>query len=134
MSITTLADIEQQFDVTHLEHLDRDAAIPTVTEIAAQGDVLVVRTDKAPASTAVPREGIPVVRGENGGNTHLLIGDATFDAATSRDGLLLGRVTVADGATALLSHPEHGGLLIAPGTYEIRRQREQAQEIRMVTD
>jgi hypothetical protein len=131
---TTLADVEARFDLTHLDHLDRDVALPTVTEIAAQGDVLVVRAAGASATTPVPPQGVPVVRGENGGNTHLLVGEAAFDAASSRDGLLLGRVTVAEGATARLSHPEHGGLLLAPGTYEIRRQREQADEVRMVSD
>jgi len=38
------------------------------------------------------------------------------------------------GALAELGHPEHGYNGIAPGSYEIRRQREMAEEIRMVQD
>jgi hypothetical protein len=134
MSIT-LADVEARFDVTHLDHLDRQAEIPTVDTLGFQGDVAVIRVDGPAAATPVPAAGVAVVRGENGGNTHLLIGDAHADlVATVGDDLILGRVTVGVGATALLSHPEHGGLLIAPGTYEVRRQREQADEIRLVQD
>lgn len=129
----TLAKIETTYGLTHDDHLDREAEIPTVTGVAAQGDVLVRKVNTSPATTKVPQAGVPVVKGENGGNTHLLVGDAFFDYHDS-DTLVIGVVTVKDGATALLSHPEHGGLMIAPGTYEIRRQREQADEIRMVQD
>jgi hypothetical protein len=90
-----------------------------------------------PATALVPSGGFPVVRGEVGGNTHLLIADGRvfFDPAPSRAGSLdLGVLTVAEGATAYLAHPEHAYAGIAPGTYTIRRQREQADEIRMVQD
>lgn len=137
MTTLTLSDVETQFGLTHLDHLERDATIPVVTDLGFQGDVAVIRSDtRREATTPVPAAGFPVVRGENGGNTHLLVGEATFDAHAERDDtdLLLGHVTVQPGATALLSHPEHGGLLLAAGTYEIRRQREQADQIRRVTD
>ena len=39
-----------------------------------------------------------------------------------------------DGSTAYLGHPEHGFMGIGAGTYEIRRQREMAEELRMVAD
>jgi hypothetical protein len=136
-TVTTLAEAEEQYGVTHLEHLDRDAAIPTVQRLAFQGDVAIIRRDgRTPAATTpVPATGYPVVRGENGGNTHALFGPVHFDPAraTAND-LSLGTLTVPDGAQALLSHPEHGGLLVDPGTYEVRRQREQADEIRVVAD
>lgn len=135
MSSLTLADAETTYGVTHLDHLDRAAALPTVSRLGFQGDVAVVRTQRRAAATPVPAGGVPVVRGENGGNTHLLIGDGAYDTGR-RDptGLLLGVATVPRGGTALLSHPEHGGLLLAPGTYELRRQREQADQIRLVQD
>jgi hypothetical protein len=46
----------------------------------------------------------------------------------------VGVFTVTEGATAYLAHPEHGYMGIAPGTYTVRRQREQADEIRQVAD
>lgn len=135
MSITTLADVESRFDVTHLDHLDRDAQIPTVTTLGFQGDVAVIRVTTNHSHTPIPAAGVPVVRGEAGGNTHLLIGDGFFEGSRPVGAdLTLGWVTVPAGGTTLLSHPEHGGLMLAPGTYELRRQREQADEIRMVTD
>lgn len=130
----TLAKLEADFGLTYDEHLDREAEIPTVKDAPApQGDVMVRPVaGLTPAITPVPAEGVAVVRGENGGNTHLLVGKAFFDFR--ENGLVIGVVTVPDGATALLSHPEHGGFLIAPGSYEIRRQREQKDEIEMVRD
>jgi len=130
----TLTDVEAAYGVSHLEHLDKDAAIPVVTNLAFQGDVAIIRRDGAGmVMTPIPAVGYPVVRGENGGNTHALFGKGFF-APAGGGGLDLGTLHVPDGQQVLLSHPEHGGLLIAPGTYVIRRQREQADEIRMVQD
>lgn len=134
MMTMTLAKLEADFGLTYDEHLDREAEIPTVKDAPApQGDVMIRPVAGLdPATTAVPAEGVAVVRGENGGNTHLLVGKAFFDFR--EEGLVIGVATVPNGATALLSHPEHGGFLIAPGSYEIRRQREQKDEIELVRD
>ena len=120
-----------------LDHLDRQVSVPVVDTAACQGDVSILRATTAPATTPLPAS-LPVVRGENGGNTHALhpVGDGVrFDTAEARGGsLTLGTLTVPDGAQALLSHPEHGFLSIAPGTYRIGRQREYAGEWRAVAD
>jgi hypothetical protein len=133
----TLAQLGAHTGVTVLDHLDRDAAIPTVTRAACQGDVSILRVTTAPATTPVPGDGATVVRGENGGHTHSLHADgpACWDAATpSASSLTLGVLTVPDGSVAYLLHPEHGGMAIQPGTYRIGRQREMADEIRMIAD
>jgi hypothetical protein len=132
----TLMDVETIYGITHHDHLDRDAEIPTVSTLGFQGDVAIIRRDDLQATTAIPTNGYPVVRGEVGANTHLLVGDGFYDPATSvsPQDLRLGVLTAPEGGTTLLSHPEHGGLIVAPGSYEIRRQREQAEEMRMVAD
>lgn len=122
-------------------HLERQATVPVCDGVVRQGDVIVVPsalTAEAEVLTKpIPAAGFPVVRGEAGGNTHLLLGDGPvfYTAAQERFGsLLLGTVTVPDGSTAYLAHPEHGYVGIAPGSYVVRRQREQADEIRVVAD
>lgn len=127
---------EERYGVIHLDHLDKQADIPTISGTAAQGDVLIRRNDRLrAASTPIPDGGFPVVRGENGRNTHAVYGVGCYDTDTRRGTeLLLGVLTVPAGEQVLLSHPEHGGFLIEPGTYEMRRQREQADEIRVVAD
>lgn len=115
--------------------------VPTVAGLQHQGDVSVVPADmvrdyRAPAGE-VPRGGVAVVRGESGGNTHRLLadGDVRFDLRTaSATDLTLGSLHVPAGATAWLDHPEHGNTGIAPGSYVLRRKREQAEELRMVAD
>lgn len=88
-----------------------------------------------------PAAGTVVVRAESSSaNTHSLHSwdgpGCYYDARPPvARGLVLGVLTVPPGATAYLVHTEeHGANGIGPGTYEIRRQREQADEIRMVAD
>lgn len=135
--MTTLADAITRFDVEVHEHLDRDEIVPVLAGLQRQGDVIVVPNSQAEASTPIPSAGHPVVRGENGGNTHLLLssGAVCFDPRTaSATDLALGDLLVEEGAEAFLAHPEHGYLGIGPGGYTIRRQREMADELRLVAD
>lgn len=138
MTSATLRDAITRHGVEVHDHLDRDALIPTIDRAGRQGDVIVLaRANRKPATTQLPRAGVPVVRGENGGNTHLLLADGPvfFDGRTpTGTDLQLGTLTVPAGSTAYLAHPEHAYMGIAPGTYVISRQREQADEIRMVAD
>lgn len=137
----TLEQVIKTHGVQVDEHLDREATIPVSAGLQRQGDIIVVPDQLVKAhrtaATSVPREGVAVVRGENGGNTHLLLaaGAVRYDTSTGgSSGLDLGVLDVADGATAYLAHPEHGYAGIAPGLYVIRRQREQADVIRLVAD
>lgn len=115
--------------------------VPTVAGLQHQGDVSVIPAsmvhDYRTPTDAVPREGVPVVRGESGGNAHLLLAEGpvllTLRAASATD-LTLGCLLVLPGATAWLDHPEHGNTGIAPGVYVLRRKREFADELRMVAD
>jgi len=133
----TLAEVTALADTDVLDHLDRQVTVPVLDGVQPQGDVIVIPTTvTAWDANQVPPQGVPVVRGENGGNTHLLVADGQVAwAANPRPGAqTLGEVTVAAGATAYLLHPEHGAAGIAPGSYVIRRQREQREEISLVAD
>jgi hypothetical protein len=138
--VRTLAQMIDQHGVQVDEHLDRNELVAVSAGLQRQGDVIVipaaVTNPGGHATTPVPQDGVPVVRGENGGNTHLLLaaGDVRYDTLEGTSPLDLGVLTVADDATAYLAHPEHGFAGIAPGTYTVRRQREQADEIRVVAD
>lgn len=117
---------------------DFDVDIPVLSGMQRQGDVLVRPMTGAVAKTKVPPTGTPVVRGESGGNTHAIFAadGAVFcdTVAASTSDLRVATLSVPEGSTAYLGHPEHGYMGIAPGDYEIRRQREMAEEIRMVAD
>jgi hypothetical protein len=133
----TIAEAIDKHGIGVLDHLDTSLSIPVLPGIQFQGDIAVVPVKGAESKVPLPAKGVPVVRGENGGNTHSLHGDGDvrFDPrdADVRN-LSLGRLTVGENSTAYLAHPEHAYSGIAPGTYDIRRQREQAEELRMVTD
>lgn len=130
-----LSEAIDKYDTAVFDWLARDAEVPVVTTAACQGDVSILRVTTKAATTPMPAAGVPVVRGENGGNTHSLHGVGFWDWAPEREGsLVLGTLTVAPGEQVVLAHPEHGYLEIAPGTYRIGRQREFAGEWRQVAD
>lgn len=150
MNLNTLDELEAQFSVKVDSHHDRDELIPVSNGLQRQGDVIVIPTPDAvvekvggkdkttPLHATLGLKGHPVVRGENGGNTHLLLpaGEVTYrdltgEGSNSFDVCVF---TVAEGATAYLAHPEHGYMGIGAGTYTVRRQQEKADEIRMVQD
>lgn len=134
-TVTELIDIHG-VDVD--PHLDREATVPVSAGLQRQGDVIVIPArivgPASEAKTEVKPAGVAVVRGEVGGNTHLLLADGPVRYDPAPRDLTLGVLTVEKGATAYLAHQEHGYVGIAPGTYVIRRQREQAEEIRLVQD
>lgn len=134
--MNTLTDLQKRFGTETLEHLD-DVEVPVLSGPQRQGDVMVVpsRPGKVEGLVKVPREGIAVVRGENGGNTHLLVGEGeVFFSPSKARGQILGTLVVEKGSTAYLTHPEHGFNGIMAGSYTIKRQREQAEEIRLIAD
>lgn len=135
---TTYGDILAAHDVEIPAHLEAQTAIPVLTGLQVQGDVAIIPTRKsARKGTPVPAGGVAVVRGESGGNTHLLVteGPTSWASVVGNPTLLdLGVVTVPEGATAFLLHTEHGANAMGPGNYTLRRQREQADELRVVAD
>lgn len=134
MSTITLAEARELSGTDFYDYLDAQAEVPTITQAACQGDVSLLRVTKAPATTPVPARGVVVATGQ-GGHDHTITGAAFFDRAPTRDGqLLIGKLTVPADTTVLISHQEHGALLIAEGTWEIGGQREFAGEWRAVAD
>ena len=139
---TTLGSILDRAGISPLGVLDTQIDVPILTGAQRQGDVIVLpRPNRAPATTPSPAAGVQVVRAEASANTHSLMSwdgpGCFFDADTSGgdSGLVLGTLTVPDGASAYLVHTEeHGANGIAPGTYELRRQREFAGEWQRVAD
>jgi hypothetical protein len=134
-NVQTYEKILNAHDVEIPAHLVADAEVPVLSGPQRQGDVIVLPLSRPGAGkfTEIPAAGIAVVRGESGGNTHLLVGDGVWrenESASFDCGIL----TVPDGGAAFLLHPEHGAQGFAPGSYVIRRQREQAHEIRRVAD
>lgn len=141
--MTTLGTILDRAGIDTLGVLDAQIDVPVLAGLAQrQGDLLILpRPNKTAATTPIPQTGATVVRAETStGNTHTLHSwDGPVSYFDVRDsgpaGLVLGVLTVPDGATAYLCHSEeHGANAFGPGTYEIRRQREFAGEWRAVAD
>lgn len=133
---TTFGEILDRHRVEIPPHLEAQAEVPVLSGPQRQGDLIIVPTRPgADLGDQVPAGGVPVVRGEAGGNTHLLVGDGpiTWRPAGARD-QTLGVATVPAGSIGYLLHPEHGAQAFAPGSYLVRRQREQADEIRTLAD
>ena len=139
MSTTTVAELTDRTGVAIVADWADEVEIPVLPGLQRQGDVIVVPDAGGAATTPILSTGTPVVRGESGGNTHAIHADpgsgvcCDVQEATA-DSLTVATLVVPAGAEAWLAHPEHGFLGIAPGTYRIKRQREQAEALRVVSD
>jgi hypothetical protein len=113
--------------------------------VKRQGDILLVPVEKMPDGlTEVPREKGKIILAEGEITNHLHAieaPEATFLAEDleSIEGRFL--VVEAEAATAgaagvALEHPEHDTIVLEPGVYEVRRQREytEAGGISVVAD
>lgn len=118
-------------------HLNVQEQPPILTGPQRQGDLLVVPTaaDSWTLTGDPVDAGVQVVHGQATGNTHWLHGDPGVTWARRGAGQVVGILDVPADTTAYLVHTdEHGASGIGPGRYEIRRKREQADEIRLVQD
>jgi len=119
--------------------------IPTVGAPEPQGDLIFwpwaedvapERRSREVASAIQVTSPVSVVEGR-GGNTHLLV-DPDLCGLRWHEypagGQTLGLLVVPDGGRACMDHREHGRSAVGPGVWIIRRQREQADEIRLVQD
>lgn len=137
--MTTLQEVMTPHQVAIPAHLEAQAEVHPLSGLQRQGDVLIapMRGGKVAGLVPIPREGVAVVRGEAGGNTHLLVADGPAFYAPAQitpGGLELGSLVVEEAAVAYLIHPEHGCAAFAPGHYSVSRQREQADVERLVAD
>lgn len=139
----TYGELLSRHDVEIPPHLVAQAEVPVLTGPQRQGDLMVVPAEQGRWHDTEPggREyqavgaGVQVVHGEATGNTHWLHGSAGVMWARLDAGQVVGLVDVPEGETAYLVHTdEHGANGLGPGRYEIRRKREQAEEIRLVAD
>lgn len=118
--------------------------VPVLTGVQAQGDLLIlpwpVNVDPArrarEVALAKPVAGLPVVvlTGDNGHDHALSPSPGVAWCSYPKDRQTLGVLVVDDQAVAVLGHIEHGDSHIGPGVYVIRRQREWADQVRMVAD
>ena len=140
MNTATFRDVLGRHDITVPDETIAEITVPVLSGPQRQGDIGIfprepLTSGERSMAVQVPREGIAVVRGEAGGNTHMLSADGPVVWLEKDAGLLVGIVEVPEGATGYLIHTdEHGANGLAPGAYRIHGKREQADEIRRVAD
>ncbi|MCP2163422.1 hypothetical protein [Goodfellowiella coeruleoviolacea] len=137
-----LAELLDRTNVDALDHLERQATIPVVDGLQAQGDLIVIPmamlTTVTPDSwahwQAVAAGGVELVRGVAGNNPHTLVADpdTCWWIGSVHDPLGLAIVMFENIAPVYLVHPEHGGSGVAPGRWLVRRQQERGPHRRRV--
>jgi hypothetical protein len=117
---------------------------PTVGVPEAQGDLIFLPwpTDVQPErrardiAEARPLERPEVLVEGRGGNAHVLVdpdgAGVRWDSYGSAQ--TLGVLVVPDGARACVDHRQHGRNALGPGVWVVRRQRVQADEVRLARD
>jgi hypothetical protein len=140
MTTATLGQLIDKHGFDVLDHHDRDLEIPVHAGLQAQGDLFIIPADTNRGTgqgVAVPLDGIAVIEALNGGHEHRLFagqpGTAFFTPAGA-SGHNIGLLECNE--PTYIAHPEHAYAGIAPGTYTLRRQREQAdgEQERYVAD
>jgi len=103
-----------------------------------QGDVILIPVAKIPRGTKkAPRENGRVIlaHGEITGHHHSIIEQDVELVTSEQAGELRAWLSVTADEPVALVHQEHDTLLIPPGRYEVRRQREYTPEaLRQVRD
>lgn len=100
----------------------------TTRTLYRQGDVLIARIDEIPDGLhPVPMESGRVVlaHGEVTGHAHAVEGPVQFLAADVAE---LERAFLRVEQEAQVVHEEHDTIVLPPGDYEVRRQREYAPQ------
>jgi hypothetical protein len=103
-----------------------------------QGDILLVPVDKVPKGmTEIPRDEqgrIVLAEGEATGHLHMI--EAPEAVFLAKDVADLEKRFLEITEEVELTHPEHDTVMLEPGAYEVRRQREytQAGGIELVAD
>lgn len=143
---TTFAALRERFNTTteFVGDFAADLDIPVLTGPQCQGDVSICPSSLYGTKPTfgdpkpVTGGGVEVIRGGAMNNAHTLraldAGVTWAPVLFSDEGVALGLLTVPQGAQCFLEHPEHGFNGVGAGTYVIGRQREQAEQIRMVAD
>ena len=107
-------------------------------QLYRQGDVVLIPVAEIPRNTKpVNRENGRVIlaHGEITGHHHSIVEHDVELVTTEQAGELRAWLSVTTPEPVALVHQEHDTLLIPPGKYEVRRQREYApEEIRRVQD
>jgi hypothetical protein len=139
MTTQTLGELAGRHGFAVLEHLEAEAEVPVVGGLQAQGDLLIIPVSSYRVSgerAEVAAAGLAVIAAVGSGHEHRLFagapGTAWFTAGAHQGMADIGVLQCTGPAYVL--HPEHGAAGIAAGTYVLRRQREQADEERLVAD
>jgi hypothetical protein len=108
----------------------------TFTKMAAQGDFLIIRIDNIP-SNVVPfspeKDNTYVVAHSETGHNHVMVADRVqgFKSPVTNDAELYQLFFSVEAPTEinhLRSYDTHDTLLVPPGNYMVRRQREYVAE------
>lgn len=113
-----------------------DNEIPTFTGLQCQGDMAIVPfgidPDDFGKGNAPDAKGSVILAGVH---NHTLFADGPgVKFVDNQPGLVLAKLLVEEGSTALFLHKEHTALSVGAGTYQIRQQRELAKEEQLVKD
>jgi len=136
----TLAEVTGATGFEVLEHLEAETEVPELAGLQAQGDLIIVPAPGRSSDTGkrqiVPAAGVAVIEAVNGGHEHRLFasvpGTLTWAPRSGGQAADIGLAECT--APAFILHPGHGATGLAPGAYILRRQREQADEQRLVAD
>lgn len=109
-----------------------DAA--SVGDFWRQGDVYVTKLEKCSSSRKMDGVVLQVAPGNTKGSRHVLDSAEGVEMFQPYDSSVLTGPQIRLTEERILTHPEHGDLVLPPGCYQITYQRAFADELKRVRD
>lgn len=136
MSTLTMSDVARRASVQLYEHIEAELGdvIPAEqTTLCIQGDVAFIPTTPGNETGFEPvgAAGRVLVAGDH---DHVLVADADVCEIRTVSGSGADVAVIRNTKTAYVVHAEHAATALAPGCWTVRRQREHAEEQRLVAD
>lgn len=122
----------------HAESIKNDETheltVMSVGDAWAQGDVLITCLESVPDGCEPIKSERQLAPGTTQGSRHCIVDLAGVEMFRMKDATPLDGPVFRSGGKVEIDHPEHGNLIVPPGTYGVTYQRQYAEELRRVQD
>ena len=133
-ALDLLAKIQSDHENIKSDEPQRFPEAAVAGDYFRQGDIYVIKRDSVPASCFAVVVAAQLTPGTTKGSRHILDSHQGVEMFRVAGGDALQGPVFKTTCERIITHPEHGDVILPPGIYEITYQRAFADELRRVQD